>query len=190
VRPGAIGKVVPGYRAQVVDDEGIALAPGTVGKLAVIGPTGCKYLDEPRQKKYVKNGWNYPGDSFVMDAHGYFFYQARDDDMIVTAGYNVAGPEVENCLSQHEAVAECAVIGVADAARGMIVKAFVVLKRDVVAAAATTAMLQDYVKANLAPYKYPRQIEFVASLPRTETGKLQRHRLRQMSSAANTESKP
>lgn len=179
IRRGAIGKVVPGYRARVVDDQGDPVAPGTVGKLAVIGPTGCKYLDEPRQKRYVRNGWNYPGDSFVMDEDGYFFYQARDDDMIITAGYNVAGPEVENCLAQHDAVAECAVIGQPDAERGMIVKAFVVLKPGVSADAATVRVLQDFVKANLAPYKYPRHIEFVTSLPRTETGKLQRHRLRQ-----------
>ena len=179
VRPGAIGKVVTGYKAQVVDESGNPLSPGTVGKLAVIGPTGCKYLDEPRQKKYVKNGWNYPGDSFVMDADGYFFYQARDDDMIITAGYNVAGPEVENCLAQHAAVAECAVIGQTDAERGMIVKAFIVVKPEAVADEALKAALQDFVKATLAPYKYPRQIEFVTSLPRTETGKLQRHRLRQ-----------
>ena len=184
VRPGAIGKVVPGYRAQVVDDHGNPVPPGTVGKLAVIGPTGCKYLDEPRQKKYVKGGWNYPGDSFVMDADGYFFYQARDDDMIITAGYNVAGPEVENCLAQHESVAECAVIGKADGERGMIVKAFVVLKPGLTADAAMTTTLQDFVKAHLAPYKYPRQIEFLPQLPRTESGKLQRHRLRQMESTA------
>ena len=179
VRRGAIGKVVPGYRAQVVDEHGNPLPPGTVGKLAVIGPTGCKYLDEPRQKSYVKYGWNYPGDSFLMDADGYFFYQARDDDMIITAGYNVAGPEVENCLAQHAAVAECAVIGKSDLERGMIVKAFIVVKSEAVADEALKRTLQDFVKANLAPYKYPRQIEFVASLPRTETGKLQRHRLRQ-----------
>jgi 2-aminobenzoate-CoA ligase len=150
VRRGAIGKVVPGYRAQVVDEGGNALPPGSIGKLAVIGPTGCKYLDEPRQKNYVKHGWNYPGDSFVMDADGYFFYQARDDDMIITAGYNVAGPEVENCLMQHEAVAECAVIGQPDDERGMIVKAFVVLNTHAEAGAATTTMLQDFVKAQIA----------------------------------------
>ena len=179
VRPGAIGQVVPGYKAQVVDENGNLLPPGAVGRLVVIGPTGCKYLDEPRQKNYVKNGWNYPGDAFVMDADGYFFYQARDDDMIITAGYNVAGPEVENCLAQHSAVAECAVIGQSDIERGMIVKAFIVVKPEAVAGEALKLTLQDFVKANLAPYKYPRQIEFVASLPRTETGKLQRHRLRQ-----------
>lgn len=180
VRRGAIGKVVPGYCAQVVDDEGNPLPAGSVGKLAVIGPTGCRYLDEPRQKKYVMHGWNYPGDSFVMDDDGYFFYQARDDDMIITAGYNVSGPEVENCLLQHDAVAECAVIGQADNERGMIVKAFVVLKADIASNAATTLVLQDFVKTHIASYKYPRHIVFVASLPRTESGKLQRYRLRQM----------
>lgn len=180
VRRGAIGTVVPGYRAQVVDEAGQALPHGTVGKLAVIGPTGCKYLDEPRQRKYVVNGGNYPGDSFMMDADGYFYYQARDDDMIITAGYNVAGPEVENCLALHAAVAECAVIGKPDEERGMLVKAYVVLKEAATASDAMRVALQDFVKANLAPYKYPRQIEFVSSLPRTETGKLQRHRLREM----------
>ncbi len=180
VRQGAIGKVVPGYRAQVVSETGEPLPPGTVGKLAVIGPTGCKYLDDERQQKYVRNGWNYPGDSFVMDADGYFYYQARDDDMIVTSGYNVAGPEVENCLVQHPAVAECAVIGVPDLERGMVVKAFVVLRPDFPPNADTEQALKDFVKANLAPYKYPRQVEFLSALPRTETGKLQRHRLRQL----------
>ena len=186
VRRGAIGKVVPGYRAQVVDDHGLALPPNTVGKLVVIGPTGCKYLDEPRQKKYVQHGWNYPGDSFMMDEDGYFFYHARDDDMIITAGYNVAAPEVENCLMQHEAVAECAVIGQADAERGMVVKAFVVLKADKASDASTLVMLQNFVKAHIAPYKYPRQIEFVTSLPRTESGKLQRHRLRNLPSTESS----
>ena len=180
MRRDAIGKVVPGYCAQVVDDEGNPLPAGSVGKLAVIGPTGCKYLDETRQKKYVMHGWNYPGDSFVMDDDGYFFYQARDDDMITTSGYNVSGPEVENCLLQHGAVAECAVIGQADNERGMIVEAFVVLKADIASNAATTLVLQDFVKTHIAPYKHPRHIVFVASLPRTESGKLQRYRLRQM----------
>ena len=184
VRQGAIGKVVPGYHAQVVDEAGVPVPPGTVGKLAVIGPTGCKYFDDERQQKYVRNGWNYPGDSFTMDADGYFFYQARDDDMIVTSGYNVAGPEVENCLALHPAVAECAVIGVADIERGMVVKAFVVLRSDFAASAETEQAIKDFVKANLAPYKYPRQVEFLAALPRTETGKLQRHRLRQISQTA------
>jgi len=184
VRQGAIGKVVPGYHAQVVDEAGVPVPPGTVGKLAVIGPTGCKYFDDERQQKYVRNGWNYPGDSFTMDADGYFFYQARDDDMIVTSGYNVAGPEVENCLALHPAVAECAVIGVADIERGMVVKAFVVLRSNFAASPETEQAIKDFVKANLAPYKYPRQVEFLAALPRTETGKLQRHRLRQIAQTA------
>lgn len=183
VRKGAIGKAVPGYRAQVVDDSGHPLPPGTVGKLAVIGPTGCKYLDDARQRKYVRNGWNYPGDVFMMDEDGYFYYQARDDDMIITAGYNVAGPEVENCLSQHPDVAECAVIGKPDPERGMIVKAFVVLRSGSAGDEETASVLQAYVKDRLAPYKYPREIQFLTALPRTETGKLQRHRLRNMESA-------
>jgi len=180
VRRGAIGKVVPGYTAKVVDDEGRELPRGTVGKLAVIGPTGCKYLDDARQANYVKDGWNYPGDAFVQDADGYFFYQARADDMIITAGYNVGGPEVEDALLKHPAVAECGVIGKPDEERGMIVKAFCVLKPGHAGDAAMAKALQDHVKAVIAPFKYPREIEFVASLPRTETGKLQRFRLRQM----------
>jgi 2-aminobenzoate-CoA ligase len=180
VRPGAIGKVVPGYRAKVVDDDGKEVPRGTVGKLAVIGPTGCKYLDDPRQTSYVKNGWNYPGDAFTEDDDGYFFYQARADDMIITAGYNVGGPEVEDALLRHPAVAECGVIGKPDAARGMIVKAFCVLKPGHAGDLEMVKVLQDYVKATIAPFKYPREIEFVAALPRTETGKLQRFKLRQL----------
>ena len=179
VRQGAIGKVVPGYIARVVDDEGVEVARGKVGRLAVMGPTGCKYLDDARQLNYVKDGWNYPGDAFMQDADGYFFYQARDDDMIITAGYNVAGPEVEDALLRHPAVAECGVVGVANEERGMIVKAFVVLKPDCTGDAAMVKTLQDHVKTTLAPFKYPRQIEFLGKLPRTETGKLQRFKLRQ-----------
>jgi 2-aminobenzoate-CoA ligase len=179
VRRGAIGQVVPGYHAKVVDDDGQEVARGTVGKLAVIGPTGCKYLDEPRQASYVKAGWNYPGDAFMQDADGYFFYQARADDMIITAGYNVGGPEVEDALLKHPAVAECGVIGKADEERGMIVKAFCVLKAGHAGDAAMVKALQDHVKSIIAPYKYPREIEFVAALPRTETGKLQRFKLRE-----------
>jgi 2-aminobenzoate-CoA ligase len=178
VRRGAIGRVVPGYSARVVDDDGAEVPRGTLGKLAVIGPTGCRYLDDPRQVNYVRDGWNYPGDAFVQDADGYFFYQARADDMIITAGYNVAGPEVEDALLRHPAVAECAVVGLPDAERGMLVKAFVVLKPDRPASDSLVKALQDHVKATLAPFKYPRQIEFVAMLPRTETGKLQRFKLR------------
>ena len=179
IRRGAIGKVVPGYEAKVVDDEGKEVPRGTIGKLAVIGPTGCKYLDDPRQANYVKGGWNYPGDAFLQDADGYYFYQARADDMIITAGYNVGGPEVEDALLRHPAVAECGVIGKPDEERGMIVKAFVVLKPGNEGNEAMVKALQEHVKATIAPYKYPREIEFVASLPRTETGKLQRFKLRQ-----------
>jgi len=174
----AIGKVVPGYTARVVDDNGDDVPYGTVGQLAVIGPTGCRYLDDPRQTSYVKNGWNFPGDAFTRDADGYFFFQARADDMIITAGYNVAGPEVEEALLACPAVAECAVVGVPDEERGMVVKAFVVLKPSQSGDAAMVKALQDHVKSTLAPYKYPRQVEFLAALPRTETGKLQRFKLR------------
>lgn len=179
VRCGAIGKVVPGYMARVVDDEGREVPRGTVGKLAVVGPTGCRYLDDSRQASYVKDGWNYPGDAFTQDEDGYFFYQARADDMIITSGYNVGGPEVEDALLRHPAVAECGVIGKPDEERGMIVKAFCVLKPGHSGDDAMVKTLQDHVKAAIAPFKYPREIEFVASLPRTETGKLQRFRLRQ-----------
>jgi 2-aminobenzoate-CoA ligase len=179
VRKGAIGKVVPGYTARVVDEKGEEVLRGTLGKLAVIGPTGCRYLDDPRQASYVKGGWNFPGDAFTQDADGYFFFQARADDMIITAGYNVAGPEVEEALLAHPAVAECAVVGVPDAERGMIVKAFVVLKESQAGDAAMTKTLQEHIKSSLAPFKYPRQIEFISALPRTETGKLQRFKLRQ-----------
>ena len=178
VRRGAIGKVVPGYTAKVVDDNGQEVPRGTIGKLAVTGPTGCKYLEDARQASYVKNGWNYPGDAFIQDADGYFFYQARDDDMIITAGYNVGGPEVEDALLQHPAVAECGVVGLPDTERGMVVKAFIVLRPGHAADDATVKALQDHVKATLAPFKYPRQIEFIDKLPRTETGKLQRFKLR------------
>lgn len=181
VRRGAIGRAVPGFTAKVVDDQGNELPRGSVGKLAIIGPVGCRYLDDPRQKDYVKNGWNYPGDAFVQDEEGYFFYQSRADDMIVTAGYNVGGPEVEDALLKHPAVAECGVIGKPDDERGMIVKAFCVLKPGHEGDATMVKTLQDHVKAVIAPFKYPREIEFVASLPRTETGKLQRFKLRQYS---------
>jgi 2-aminobenzoate-CoA ligase len=179
VRRGAIGKVVPGYLAKVVDDDGLEVPLGTVGKLAVIGPTGCKYMDDERQSAYVKGGWNHSGDAFVQDADGYLFYQARTDDMIITAGYNVGAPEVEDALLRHAAVAECGVIGKPDPERGMVVKAFCVLKPGFVGDAAMVRVLQDHVKASIAPYKYPREIEFLPALPRTETGKLQRFKLKQ-----------
>ena len=183
VRRGAIGQVVPGYEARVVNDAGEPLPVGEVGKLAVIGPTGCRYLDDERQTNYVKSGWNHPGDAFRMDADGYFFYQARTDDMIITAGYNVAGPEVEAALLEHPAVAECGVVGKPDDDRGQVVLAFVVLKPGHAADAAQVKALQDHVKHSLAPYKYPREVVFVPQLPRTETGKLQRFALRQQATS-------
>ena len=177
-RPGATGTVVPGYRAEVVDDEGRPCAPGVVGKLRVKGPTGCRYLADERQKNYVKDGWNYTGDAYTIDADGYFHYHARTDDMIISAGYNIASPEVEEALMQHPAVAECGVIGVPDAERGQIVKAFVVLRPGQVPGEAMTQALQDFVKSTVAPYKYPRAVQFVDKLPRTQTGKLQRFKLK------------
>ncbi|MFT0544791.1 AMP-binding protein [Allopusillimonas ginsengisoli] len=182
VRRGAIGKVVPGYIAQVVDEDFMPLPYGEVGRLAVKGPTGCRYLADERQRTFVQHGWNLPGDSFAMDEDGYFYYQARNDDMIITAGYNVAGPEVENVLLSHEAVAECGVVARPDDERGNVVKAFVVLKQGHEAGPDMVKRLQDFVKTAIAPYKYPREIEFVDSLPRTETGKLQRFVLRQKAS--------
>jgi 2-aminobenzoate-CoA ligase len=179
-RPGATGVVVPGYRAEVVDDNGQPVAPGTVGKLRVKGPTGCRYLADERQKQYVKDGWNYTGDAYLRDADGYFQYHARTDDMIISAGYNIAGPEVEEALMLHPAVAECGVIGVPDAERGQIVKAYVVLRPGHAGDAAMVKTLQDFVKSTVAPYKYPRAIAFVDRLPRTQTGKLQRFKLREI----------
>ncbi|AOW13478.1 2-aminobenzoate-CoA ligase [Hydrogenophaga crassostreae] len=176
-RPGATGKPVPGYRAKVVDDAGQEVPPGTVGKLMVQGPTGCRYLNDARQKSYIKDGWNLTGDAYLMDTDGYFHYQARLDDMIISAGYNIAAPEVEDALLAHPSVAECAVIGVADAERGQIVKAFVVLKAGEVGDPAMVRTLQDFVKQTVAPYKYPRAVDFVEKLPRTQTGKLQRFKL-------------
>jgi 2-aminobenzoate-CoA ligase len=178
-RPGATGRVVPGYEARVVDDDGQTVPTGTVGKLAVRGPTGCRYLNDERQKTYVKDGWNLTGDAYLMDAEGYFFYQSRTDDMIISSGYNIASPEVEEALMQHPSVAECAVIGEPDEERGQIVKAFVTLRPGLVGDAAMVKTLQDFVKSVAAPYKYPRAIEFTDKLPRTQTGKLQRFKLRQ-----------
>lgn len=178
-RPGATGTVVPGYTACVIDDEGRPLPPGQVGRLAVKGPTGCRYLADPRQTQYVQRGWNVTGDAYLIDADGYFVYQARTDDMIISAGYSIAGPEVESALLLHPKVAECGVVGVDDEGRGQIVKAFVVLKPGAAPSPELVRELQDFVKQAIAPYKYPRAIEFRDALPRTETGKLQRFRLRQ-----------
>ena len=183
--PGATGTVVPGYRACVMDDNGRPAAVGEVGNLAVKGPTGCRYLADERQAKYVKDGWNYTGDAYFMDGDGYFHYHSRTDDMIISAGYNIAGPEVEDALLRHPKVAECGVIGVADAERGQIVKAIVVLRPGFEPTPETAKELQDFVKQSIAPYKYPRSMEFVSALPRTETGKLQRFRLRQSTQGEN-----
>jgi len=177
-RPGATGVPVPGYQACVLDDKMQPVPAGTIGRLAVKGPTGCRYLDDARQANYVSGGWNLTGDAYLVDADGYFHYQSRTDDMIVSAGYNIASPEVEEALLAHPAVAECAVIGVPDEQRGQIVKAFVVLRAGQMAGDALVRELQDFVKATIAPYKYPRAVAFCEALPRTETGKLQRFRLR------------
>jgi len=180
---GTTGRPVSGYEAKIVDEDMNELPPGTVGKLAVRGPTGCRYLADARQSNYVRNGWNLTGDSFVRDENGRFCFVARSDDMIISSGYNIAGPEVEVALLRHSAVAECGVVGAPDEARGMIVKAYVVLMPGVTADAALTTELQDHVKREIAPYKYPRAIEYVAQLPKTETGKLKRFALRQMAQA-------
>ncbi len=182
IRPGTTGRPIPGYEAKVVDEQGKEVAPGTVGLLAVRGPTGCRYLDdEARQREYVRDGWNYPGDAYLMDDDGYFHYQSRADDMIITSGYNVSGLQVESVLLRHAAVGECGVVGVPDEARGHLVKAFVVLREGVEPSEALVKELQDFVKSEIAPYKYPRAVAFVEALPRTQTGKLQRFRLRDSS---------
>jgi 2-aminobenzoate-CoA ligase len=177
IRPGSTGKAVPGYEATVLDADGNPMDEG-VGRLAIKGPTGCRYLDDPRQRDYVVNGWNVTGDTYRRDADGYYWYLARSDDMIVSSGYNIGAPEVENALLSHPAVSECAVIGVACPERGQKVKAFVVLAADVEGSDALVAELQAHAKAQIAPYKYPREIEFVESLPKTATGKLRRSELR------------
>ncbi len=180
IRPGSTGLPVPGYEAKIVDAQGREVADGTPGRLAVRGPTGCRYLADPRQAVYVLDGWNLTGDTYLRDADGYFWYQARSDDMIVSAGYNIAGPEVEACLLTHEAVAECGVVGAPCPERGQIVKAYVVLREGISGDAALARALQEHVKAGIAPYKYPRAIAFVDALPKTATGKLQRFALRRM----------
>jgi 2-aminobenzoate-CoA ligase len=177
IRPGSTGRAVPGYEATVLDPDGHPMAEGE-GRLAVKGPTGCRYLDDPRQVNYVENGWNLTGDTYRKDADGYFWYVARSDDMIVSSGYNIGAPEVENALLGHPAVAECAVIGVACPERGQKVKAFVVAAANVTPNEALISELKNFVKATIAPYKYPREIEFVEALPKTATGKLKRVELR------------
>ncbi len=180
IRPGSTGQVVAGYEARIVDEGGQTVAPGTIGRLAVRGPTGCRYLDDPRQIQYVQGGWNFPGDTYRMDEDGYFWYVARSDDMIIASGYNISGPEVEEALLSHADVKECAVVAAPDPERHTnIVKAFVVLNAGCASSEAEVTALQEFVKAKIAPYKAPRAIEFVDTLPRTETGKLQRYVLRE-----------
>ncbi len=182
IRPGAPGRPIPGYQACIVDAMGQPVADGTAGRLAVKGPTGCRYLADERQAAYSQDGWNITGDTFTRDADGYFWYQARSDDMIISSGYNIAAPEVEEAMMGHPAVMEVAVVSVPDDDRGSLVKAFVVLTEDAKQAGTDEAVLisqlQDHVKAEIAPYKYPRAIELIDNLPRTSTGKVQRFRLR------------
>jgi 2-aminobenzoate-CoA ligase len=179
--PGSTGKPVRGYEARIVDEDMSEQPRGTVGRLAVRGPTGCRYLADQHQRTYVRDGWNLTGDSFVQDEAGYFHFAARSDDMIISAGYNIAGPEVEAALLTHECVSECAVIGLADEERGQIVAAFVVLKPGALPDKATAMRLQAHVQATIAPYKYPRAVRFVEALPKTQTGKIQRFQLRSLS---------
>jgi len=176
-KPACTGRPVSGYEAKIIGPDGDELPRGEVGRLAVRGPTGCRYLNDARQKDYVLDGWNVTGDSFSMDGNGYLYFAARSDDMIVSAGYNIAGPEVEAALLAHEDVAECGVIGAPDETRGVIVEAHVVLKEGVEATPAQARLLQDFVKARIAPYKYPRSVRFIKALPKTQTGKIQRFRL-------------
>src|SRR5437879_3944980 len=179
IRPGTTGRAVPGYAAEVQDPDGRPVPDGGLGRLAVTGPSGCRDLRGDREETYVRDGWNVAGDVYVRDPDGYFHYQARADDMIVSAGYNIAGPEVEEALLRHPAVAEAAVVGAPDGERGMVVKAVVVLRPDAELGPEPARTLQDFVKSQIAPYKYPRAIEFADELPRTATGKLQRFRLRE-----------
>jgi 2-aminobenzoate-CoA ligase len=185
IRPGSTGRPVPGYEARVVDDDGQPVPDGTIGRLAVRGPTGCRYLADERQRVYVHNGWNLTGDTYLRDSEGYFWYQARTDDMIVSSGYNIAAPEVEDALLAHPDVAECGVVGVPDEARGQLITAYVVLTGGVVGDDTKVKELQEFAKAQIAPYKYPRAIHFVAALPRTGTGKLQRFRLHDLPAYAD-----
>lgn len=182
-RPGSTGRVIPGYEARIVDDAFDEVPDGTVGRLALRGPVGCRYLNDPRQRQYVEQGWNLPGDTFRRDEDGYFWYQARSDDMIISAGYNIAGPEVEAALLTHPAVGECGVVGAPDADRGQVVRAYVVVAPGHAAGEDLAEALRRHVKDAIAPYKYPRQIEFLDALPKTSSGKLQRVELRRRAQA-------
>jgi 2-aminobenzoate-CoA ligase len=190
IRPGSTGRAVPGYRAKILDEHGQEVPDGEPGRLAVQGPTGCRYLSDERQRTYVQHGWNITGDTYVRDADGYFWYQARSDDMIISAGYNIAGPEVEEALLGHPEVVEAAVIGVPDPDRGMVVQAYVVLREGAAAGPAKVAELQDFTKSAIAPYKYPRVVEFVPELPKTISGKTQRYRLRELAALSSPEARP
>ncbi|MGN6404358.1 AMP-binding protein [Sinomonas sp.] len=183
--PGATGRAVPGYRATILDAEGNEAAPGELGRLAVIGPTGCRYLSDERQLSYVVNGWNVTGDTFYRDADGYFYYQARADDMIISSGYNIGAPEVEAAVNEHPDVVECGVVGRPDPERGTVVCAFVVLREGVEGDDAKRKEIQDFVKSQIAPYKYPRDVRFVDALPRNPSGKLQHYRLREQAAETN-----
>jgi 2-aminobenzoate-CoA ligase len=177
--PATTGRPVSGYEAKIVDGEMKEVPRGEIGRLAVRGPTGCRYLADKRQRDYVRGGWNLTGDTFIQDESGSFHFAARSDDLIISAGYNIAGPEVEAALLSHEEVIECAVVGAPDEARGQIVEAYVVLAEGIARDALTVKRLQDHVKATIAPYKYPRSVKFIDALPKTETGKVQRFRLRE-----------
>jgi len=185
IRPGATGKPLPGYTACILDADNRPLGPGNIGRLAVKGPTGCRYLADDRQTNYVIDGWNITGDQYRLDEDGYFWFVARADDMIISSGYNISAVEVEGALMQHAAVRECAVVASPDVDRGQIVKAFVVLNPDLTASSDLAAQLQNFVKSTIAPYKYPRVVEFVLELPKTQTGKVQRYVLRQQEQAAS-----
>ncbi|MET7996030.1 AMP-binding protein [Amycolatopsis sp. NPDC005232] len=189
-RPGSTGRAVPGFRARIVDDEGHPVPDGTPGRLAVQGPTGCRYLADDRQTVFVEDGWNLTGDTYVRDADGYFHYRARSDDMIVSSGYNIAGPEVEEVLMAHPDVLECAVVAAPDEARGSIVAAYVVLREGADSDAAMVKQLQDFAKSVAAPYKYPRRVEFVTELPRNPSGKVQRFLLRRRAAGQSAEPQP
>ncbi|MEA5454196.1 AMP-binding protein [Sinomonas sp. JGH33] len=185
IRPSSTGRAVPGYRATILDGSGHEAAPGELGRLAVIGPTGCRYLADERQLSYVVNGWNVTGDMFYRDADGYFYYQARSDDMIVSSGYNIGAPEVEAAVNEHPDVLECGVVGRPDSERGTVVCAFVVLRDGVDGDDAKRKEIQDFVKSRIAPYKYPRDVRFVEALPRNPSGKLQHFRLREQAAETN-----
>ena len=178
-RPACTGKPVTGYEVKIIDEDNKPVPAGTVGRLAVRGPTGCRYLSDERQRDYVVDGWNVTGDSFSMDEDGYLHFAARNDDMIISGGYNIAGPEVEAALLAHDMVSECAVVGAPDAERGSIVQAHVVLNQGVAASDETRKLLQDHVKSVIAPYKYPRSVVFCDALPKTQTGKIQRFLLKE-----------